>query len=353
MSSSRVVDFLTRAQAITKNTRVESNKPSNSQTRNSTNSPIALKKKSLSPISYQSYSSTHEETPMHTDKKFILSGTFNGKKHLTVPANENFETTMIKSPRFANSKDKNYSGKPPAVPERKKIAYKIPNAKKIEESLGEEEAKQLQRDPLIEEAEKKGKKKIEKLLEVFKGEALKMDQKLQSLQVENKNLKEILANPQLASVKRDVRDVKGVLNSLMKKEGKDFNPVLDDLALSFRKIAGVKENSKQIANWFECLEVQSDEFGGFLNTISKKIVQEQQKRLKTEEDTGKMIEYEENMIKELEMKLANAEVIARRASVHIMHENTENEFDSFDRNAAMKNLNNLLEKSAKKIDESL
>ena len=54
-----------------------------------------------------------------------------------------------------------------------------------------------------------------------------------------------------------------------------------------------------------------------------------------------MIEYEENMIKELELKLANAEVIARKASVHIIHARTENEFDSFDRSTAMKNLNNL------------
>ena len=359
MSSPRLAEFLSRAQAINNNpTPHTSNKERLANLRNITTSPIFPKKNSLSPISYQSFSSTHDNTPIHTDKKFVLSGTFNGKKNLSVNIipRESLENN-VKSPKVKESRPGN-PRLPPTVPERKKVSYKIPAAKLKEEIFTKDNVKcidstkekegEFKRDPLIEEAECKGKKKIEKMIGIFREEALKMDQKLQKLQIENKTLKEIMENPQLPIPRRS-GSVKGVLSTLANRGDEAmFAGVLEDLCSSFRKIENLSENQHQINNWFECLEIENGEFESFLSAIGRKILQEQQKRMKTEEETGKMIDSEENMIKELERKVANAEVMTRKTSSRIFHELFEMEnVATFDRNVAANNLKAILERASK------
>ena len=364
MSNSRVVDFLSRAETINKITAMAgSSKDQLGSLRNITTSPIFPKKNSLSPISYQSFSTTHDDTPIHTNKKFVLSSTFKGTKNLSVNLRESTENNL-KSPRLKESRPEN-SRLPPPVPERKKVSYKIPLTKIKDETPGKDSVKcselprekegEVKKDPLIEVAENKGKKKIEKMVGVFREEALKMDQKLQKLQMENKNLKEILANPQLPIFRRSGVSVKGVLNSMANRgDERIFAGVLEDLCTSFRKITNLPGNQYQIANWFECLEIQNGEFESFLSATSRKIIHEQQKRLKTEEETGKMIEFEENMIKELEAKVANAEIMTRKTSSRIFHELVEMEtVTTFDRNVAANNLKALLERTSKNSEQSL
>ena len=347
MSASRVADFLTRAQAITnKSNPIESTQPIRSGLRTLTNSPISLKKSSLSPISYQSFSSTHDDTPQPQAKKLLLSGTFNLKK--PIAGKEKLEKNQ------KNSKDLKQKFEAAVVLplNNKKNSFK-PKEGLISQNKEEKDDNKLNvfnKSPemieQLKELEQKNSKKVKKMVEIFKQEALKMDQKLQFFGQENKRLKEILSNPQLPSAKKHKKTVKDVINCYISfNDTSKYINILDNLSFTTRKHKNFIENDGFIDNWFECLDVPDEDLNLFLGSVCKKIFQEQQKRLKTEEETAKMIEFEESMIRELEAKVAKAETLARKVSNKCMAEVFDNDEAQFDRNLALENLNSLLSKN--------
>jgi hypothetical protein len=353
MSGSRVNDFLTRAQAIS--IKASEIKPLRTQSRNISISPLSLKKSSLSPISYQSFSSTHDETPPLEPNKLLLSGTFNGKKNNSLGLKEKLEKIQQKFHSIKEVKEK------PQIPVKKKLLLSQINDK--DEILKNKNNKTNlidndtnknctpDKDPQLEAVETKNKKKIEKMIEIFKQEALKMDQKLKVMYEENKKLREILACPQLPTSKKGINTVKDVLNCLSRLINTSIHDkTLENLCVSSRKIKTTKEIDNFIYNWFDCLGVPEPEFENFLSSVSLKVLQEQQKRLKTEEEAGKMIEFEENLIRELEDKVSNAETLARKSSCRIISAYDEKPV-LFDRKIATSNLANLLEKQEYKTDE--
>lgn len=337
ISNSRVVDFLSRAQVINSKTKVlETRRSPLGLGRSGDSSPFVGKKASLSPISSQSFSSTYEDTPVPPLKKFVLSGTFTNKKTTPTPSKEKVEKTtpkplIVKEPKDyiqeskANDKLNNFSSslKP----------TQIPGISKTKESA-------------IKDIEQKSKIKMQKMIEIFREEALKMDKKLQLLQEENLKLKQILQNPQLPQAKPIIKNVKNIIGYYAKQDPDDkLSHFLEDLCLSCRKSTNNLATYEKIDNWFRCLDIDQYNLSNFTSSVCKKIQQEEKRRFKTEEDTGKIIESEENMIKELEMRVGYAETMARKGSYRLICEPCEPETPRFDRNKVIGNLSVLLEKT--------
>ncbi|OMJ67770.1 hypothetical protein SteCoe_34968 [Stentor coeruleus] len=332
--SSRVAEFLNRAQVINSKAKIVDTKKSPlSMNRTGNNSPLVGKNTSMSPISNKSFPSTNEDTPVPPMKKIILSGTFTNKKTVSASGREkldrNFSNALLPKENIQDLKETNKK-KPPLPSSKQKNSKDQTNDEII----------------AISELEEKSKKKMQKMLEIFKEEALKMDKKLKVLQEENKKLKDILNNPQLPQAKQTIKSIKSVINHFIGQVSCEKNSqFLDDLCVSYRKSTMSSEVYDKINNWFECLDIAQENYDVFLASVCKKIEQEERRRLRTEEDTGKMIEYEENLIKELEMRVSYAENMARRGSCRLISDPGEAESPKFDRNKVLGNLNILLQKT--------
>ncbi|OMJ93143.1 hypothetical protein SteCoe_3961 [Stentor coeruleus] len=338
ISNSRVVDFLSRAQVINSKTKALERKCSPLYMgRSEDSSPFVGKKASLSPISSQSFSSTYEDTPVPPLKKFVLSGTFTNKKTTPTPSNVQVEKNtpkplIVKEPKDYIQESK-ANDKPKLISSLSSKPTKIPGISKAIESE-------------IKDIIQKGKIKMNKMIEIFREEALKMDKKLQLLQEENLKLKQILQNPQLSQTKPIIKNVKNIIDYYAKQDPDDkLSNFLEDLCLSCRKSTDNLATYEKIDNWFGCLNIDQCNLSNFTSSICKKIQQEEKRRFKTEEDTGKIIENEENMIKELEMRVGYAETMARKGSYRFICEPNEPETPRFDRNKVLGNLSVLLEKT--------
>ncbi|OMJ71241.1 hypothetical protein SteCoe_30628 [Stentor coeruleus] len=336
MSSSRIAEFLSRAQVINSKAKaVEAGKSPLSMNRTSNNSPL-VGKNTMSPISNRSFQSTNEDTPVPSMKKVVLSGTFTNKKTVSASGREKLDRNFSK-PLLPKVPKENFQ-------ELKETIKKKPPFPLSKQTNSEEKTKS--KTIAISELEEKSKKKMQKMLEIFKEEALKMDEKLKVLQEENIKLKRILNNPQLPQAKPTIKTIKTVINHFISQLScEKYSQVLDDLCISYRKSIISLEVYDKIHNWFECLDIEEENYDAFLASVCKKIEQEERKRLRTEEDTGKMIEYEENLIRELEMRVNYAENLARRGSCRLISDPGEEESPKFDRNKVLGNLNVLLQKT--------
>jgi hypothetical protein len=343
ISSSRIADFLSRAQNITEKSKVlEQSKPVLNPLRTVSNSPLSMKKSELSPISHQSFTSTHDDTPIPNPRKFILSGPTPNKKNISVPPVSKLEKA---SPRLPVTKERT------ETPSKRDSISSEASLKRPEKTqtvfqpFSEKKPENLKK---ISEIQTKGKKKLQKIVEIFKEEALKTDSKLKQLQIENLKLKEIINSPQLPSSAAPLKTVKEVVEIYASEacEGQ-FDSLLDNLLKTCRRILKKTEDfEKKIPNWFECLEIKTPNFQDFLNSACRKIQVEQKRRDRAEEETAKMIEFEENCIRELEARILNAETLARKGSCGIIpHEDEENDFQ-FNREQATRNLNSLITKNA-------
>ncbi|OMJ84925.1 hypothetical protein SteCoe_13911 [Stentor coeruleus] len=332
----RVVDFLNKAQAInTKTKELETRCSPLCSGRTGDSSLFVREKASLSPISSQSFSSTYEDTPVPPLKKFVLSGTFTNKKTTPTPSKEKIEKTISKPLIVKEPKDF-------IQEDRVNDKIKLPSSSKPTQIPGISKTKEI----AIKEIEQKGKIKMQKMIEIFREEALKMDKKLQLLQEENLKLKQILRNPQLPQAKPMIKNVKNIIGYYAKQDPDDkLSHYLEDLCLSCRKSTDNLATYEKIDNWFGCLDIDQYNLNNFTSSVCKKIQQEEKKRFKTEEDTGKIIESEENIIKELEIRVGYAETMARKGSCRIICEPSEPETPRFDRNKVLGNLSVLLEKT--------
>ena len=331
MCSSRVAEFLNRAKTITNTTKtVEIPKPVPNSLSTITTSPISLKKSSLSPISYQSYSSTHDESLQPATTRHLLSGPFNWKRNIAISTKEKLEKVISKSTskeikvKIENPKGFSKSPNHGINPNHLLIKKKEETQKKnyVSHDETQSQAKEKVKNLEITEVQQKGKKKIEKMIELFKQEALKMDQKLKQMKEQNKSLLEILANPQLPpSTKKEIKSVKTILSRLSSSVNSlKHVRILNDFCASFERITKITEENQQISNWFNSLNVDNNELSNLISSLSKKILQEQKERLKTEENTGKMIEFKENIIRELELKVSASETLARSASCRFIED---------------------------------
>lgn len=337
MPSSRVAEFLSRAQVINSKAKVvEAGKSPLSTNRTSNNSPLLGKNTSMSPISNKSFPSTNEDTPVPPMKKIVLSGTFTNKKTVSASGREKLDRNFSK-PLLQKEPKEN-------LQVFKEVSKKKPPLASLKQTNSDDQTKS--KNIAISELEEKSKKKMQKMLEIFKEEALKMDKKLKIFQEENKKLKSILNNPQLPQAKPTIKSIKNVINHFIGQVSYEkYSQVLDNLCASYRKSIMSTEVFDKIDNWFECLDIEEQNYDIFLASVCKKIEQEERRRLKTEEDTGKMIEYEENLIKELEMRVSYAENLARRGSCRLISDPGEEESPKFDRNKVLGNLNVLLQKT--------
>lgn len=180
------------------------------------------------------------------------------------------------------------------------------------------EKARLETDPevleRVKEIERKGKVKLQKMVNIFRQEALKTDNKLNLLMNENKMLKEILDNPQLPSTKPSSTTVKAILSSIScQKAEKKFEAELINLLNSCKKtVRKVEDYEGKIPHWLDCLNTKPEDLHDLLVILSNKITEEQKRRFKSEEETSKMIEWEENHIQELEDKILKAEEFLNR-----------------------------------------
>ena len=318
LTSGRIADFLSRAQNINdKSKALDLCKPVLNPLRTLSNSPISMKKSELSPISHQSFTSTHDDTPIPLPRKFLLSGSVPHKKNISVPPSIKPEKISSRLPptkertESPSKRDSISSETSLKRPEKIQSNPIPPSSPTPQSSLIAQQIKEI---------ESKGKKKLQKVVEIFKQEAIKTDSKLQSLQIENKRLKEIALSPQLPSISSNVKSVKDVIENFagLESDGR-FDNLLDNLCKTCRRIVKKSEDyERKIPNWFECLEIQSQDFGEFLKAACRKVVVEERRRLRVEEETAKMIESEENCIRELEMRILNAEKLARNASCRVI-----------------------------------
>lgn len=323
ISSGRIAEFLSRAQNINEKAKVlETAKPVISTVRSNNNSPIYSKKPQLSPISQHSFTSTHDGTPVPVPRKFILSGSLPTKKAISVPPKD-------KPSKLPVTKEKTElpSGRNSICSE---LSQKKQEKTITKESLSEKDQEIAQK---VKEIEIKGKKKLKKVVEIFKQEALKTDQKLMQLQQENKKLMDIVDCPQLPGIHDSIKTAKSVVEYLSSSEESNlkFTKELENLCNSFKRTKLLPSDlQKKLSNWFDCLQLQPSDYSDFLSNISKKIVSEQKRRLKTEEETWKMIEHEEALIRDLEQKISNAETLTRNTSCRIINEHDD--FEDFELN---------------------
>ena len=98
MSESKLTAFLSRAKVLAdKEKNTEQPKVSMLPSRPMSISPFSSKKTSTSPVSIQSYSSTHDGTPQPVVKKVVLSGTFSAKKTVSANAREKADQILVLS----------------------------------------------------------------------------------------------------------------------------------------------------------------------------------------------------------------------------------------------------------------
>lgn len=345
ISSGRIAEFLSRAQNINDKAKVlETNKPSINPLRSTTISPIYTKKPELSPLSHQSFTSTHDGTPVPAPRKFILSCSITNKKSNSVPPKEKIP---VKLP-ITKEKTELLSGRDSILSE---FSQKRPEKVMNKESQIEKDHENAQK---VKEIESKGKKKLQKVIEIFKQEALKTDQKLRQLQIENQKLKDIVDCPQLPAMRESVKTVKSVVEYLSSKgpESK-FESLLESLTHSCKRtITHPNDYEKKIPNWFACLQIDPKDFPIFLSNICQKITAEQKRRLQTEEETYKMIEFEEALIRDLELKISKAETLSRSTSCGVIKDSNEFEETSLNRDQVSLNLLKLVNKK-NSIESSL
>lgn len=316
MSRAKINEFLQRAKNVT-NVSEKVNKSHSPISRAHTfNSQLSnsFQKQSISPVSYQSFTSNNEGPSKISPKKLINFKTIGLKTKSISPNFRNSEPGITKLEviieKFAADKGK--------------FRTQIEKHLKSEDAVAENLTSNLQvqkkvftHDPKVKIIEEKYKKRYKNIVEVFKAEALKTDSKLNELRNENEKLKMIASNPQLPKSNKNAINLAGILKVLSLKglESQHVNAI-SDLCYTFEKVSDVRHLEKTISNWFDCLKITAGDYSSFISCLSKKVAEEQIKRLKTEEETSKMMQYEENLIISLESQLKLAES-KKKASLSI------------------------------------
>ena len=348
LTSGRIADFLSRAQNINdKSKALELCKPVLNPLRTLSSSPISMKKSELSPISHQSFTSTHDNTPIPLPRKFVLSGSVPHKKNISVPPPSKLDKLQ---PRLLPTKERTESPS-------KRDSISSESSSKRPEKINPSSIKSICPSPppqvlhqtqQIKAIESKGKKKLQKIVEIFKQEAIKTDSKLQSLQQENKRLKELASNSQRPRPATPVKSLKDLIEYYAEQEtNSKFDNLLENLCKTCRRIVKTTEDyEKKIPNWFESLEIKSLDFDEFLKAACRKVLIEEKRSIRVKEESERMIENEENCIRELELRIFYAERLVRIGSCRAIEsvEFEEEEEMELDREAVLRNLDLLIGK---------
>ena len=354
MHSNRVAEFLNRAQKINdKSKLIESAQPLQKSFHTQSISPISVKKSAFSPISFQSFSSTLDGTPQPITEKNILLDTYNGKIINSISTKEKITKILSKSPtaRENNNKlniSKGVKSKSPTQgiiqgQVRMKNKEEIQRKTYLAQNKIENQTQIKANDDQVEDIEKKCKKKIENMVEIIKQETLKMDHKLKELQEENKNLKEIMnssrINPSTQFFENATPQVKEILEKNSSSVASvNYMKSISEFCESFGRNRKITEENNQISNWLDSLKISHKEFNSFITCISKKILNEQNARIKNNENTRRILEFNKNIIKELRLKVANSEGIEKNSSCRLIRDMSEKEVDSFDRTILLQKL---------------
>ena len=288
--------------------------------RGSTPNSSLLNKSFVTPNSNQSFLS-NAESPKSGNKKVLLAKTSKISKNLSVISKKNQSPVVLKN--SDNNDIKKFEVIVEKIAKTKtEFCKDLEKQEKLENKALNNlytnlktQKKKLAENPKIQEIEETSKKKMDKILKVFKEEALKMDSKLKELRSENSKLKSIISNPQLSSCTNKEKSLGQIIYSMIINNKDDkFVDSLINLCITCKKNKNFEFIENFIPNWFNCLRVDSADYPLILSSLCRKIVEEQQKRLKTEEETGRIVEYEENIINTLELKLRLAEKNPKRAS---------------------------------------
>jgi hypothetical protein len=260
-----------------------------------TNSPISTARDAPSPLLHQSFISSQDE------KKGLKKGR-ESLDYSRIPKAKAL-TQISKTPTaLKKTKEKIKEKESQVAEENFNLIQTLSPEKLLQKARLEENPELLER---VQEIEKKGKAKLHKMVEIFKEEALKTDQKLNELCNENRRLREILENPQLRLLKPSAVDVQSVLTyfSMFKAE-KKFVSDVENFCMNCKKtVRKVEDFEGKVPHWIDCLDVKNEEIIMLLCVLSAKVAEEQKKRLKSEEETNKMIEWEEQHVKQLEEKI--------------------------------------------------
>ena len=269
--------------------------------RTMTNSPISTIRDNPSPLLHQSFNMNAEDkTKSEGKKKEAKAYKRNTKAKALTQVEKN--KGMLKAYGIKTLKKDLHD----SVEDDVKLEIEQSPEKILEKARLETDPEVLER---VKEIERKGKVKLQKVVNIFREEALKTDYKLNLLMNENKMLKDILLNPQLPSTKPSSITVKAILSIISCQNAeKNFEPELNNLLNSCKKtVRKVEDYEGKIPHWLDCLNTKPEDLNDLLIILSIKISQEQKRRFKSEEETSKMIEWEENHIQELEQKILKAE----------------------------------------------
>ncbi|OMJ96368.1 hypothetical protein SteCoe_119 [Stentor coeruleus] len=316
MSRSKVNEFLERARQVSK----ESEKIEKSMSpviNKRTHTPSVTSYNSSSPLSKHSFISTNEESPKESMKKKVLTGLFNKPKTTKPILQKKFYSEQPSKDNVSKFEEmiKKFTSTRAELNRDLEIHEKFENKVLDNLVVSLKLHKQiLSSDPKIKEVDEKNNKKLQQIVQIFRSEALKMDSKLQNLRQENQQLKEILNSPQLASTKSDrTKSLKQILTilSITSSSNSSFSSILSDLCSTYKKISKSSQIENTMTNWFDCLRLSEKNLNPFLSALSKKLIEEQQKRLRSEEEAGKMMDYEEKIIQDLEEKIRQATIIQK------------------------------------------
>ena len=237
MSRSKINELLSRARQISNEAeRIEKSQSPIIGVRPSTRLSSSFQKKSPSPVSQTSFLSNEDRSPIieHPSnrtyrnigiKKHSLTPDITKKKPF--PQTLETEDSIVKVHTIVEEIAKN----------KLEFCKQIEKHVKFEDNAAENlitnlknQKKLISQDPKIKLIEEKYKKKNEQILEIFKLEALKTDNKLKTLRNENDKLKSIISNPQLPQSQRKRSSLKDTLYALsLASFDKNFNTCINEL----------------------------------------------------------------------------------------------------------------------------
>jgi len=174
-----------------------------------------------------------------------------------------------------------------------------------------------------EELESAYKNKSEKVMNIVQEQALKMDKKLSELQEENARLKQQLAAKTLTSVDGKIKS---------QESGSSYLETYSQKAT---------EALREVPDTSQLLQNYKDNLDKLCSELCKGILEEQQQRLKTEENTNQVLSAEEKKIAELEAKIKDLQLRNHSKSVDKLMESNNSPRNLYeDETVALDSLSN-------------
>ncbi|CAG9320019.1 unnamed protein product [Blepharisma stoltei] len=147
-------------------------------------------------------------------------------------------------------------------------------------------------------------KKTEKFLQAIEEEVKVMDKKLLDAQEENRQLRRMNGG---SPMRNDSKTAIGKIEKEAKLEIKQrYGELVQDISSSIKISSNGKYSvrvDEAVNKWYKNIDLQQEEWSLMKTALCKELSSEQKRRLKTEENTSKLIAHEEKVIADLEMRI--------------------------------------------------